>query len=225
MAMVPNMVAMVNFANAQHSRHFRTSSGSPTRLARTLSSRQNDSSQNMERNIDGPSSLCGSAQSTNTLPHSVAGKHSASLNGGNNPGIGLDISASKVHSTWERSADAPCKKSQQRRRPPQTDAVSCRLLELEAYIASRLLGPNAGTQCWMFAQCDFPICHAHQAEWRVVSRNPSSVRWILARARHAASRTSSHVGTLPCSLLSAIPISPGGNPQNSLLGRPCGTGR
>lgn len=119
---------------------------------------------NMERNIDGPSSLCGSAQSTNT----------ASLNGGNNPGIGFDISASKAHSTWERGADAPCKKSQQRRRPPQTDAVSCPLLELEAYIASRLLGPNAGTQCWMFAQCDFPICHAHQAEWRVVSRNPSS---------------------------------------------------
>lgn len=28
------------------------------------------------------------------------------------------------------------------------------------YIASRLLEPK----CWMFAQCDFPICHAHQAE-------------------------------------------------------------
>lgn len=33
---------------------------------------------NMERNIDGPSSLCGSAQSTNTLPHSMAGTTRAS---------------------------------------------------------------------------------------------------------------------------------------------------
>lgn len=36
--------------------------------------------------------------------------------------------------TWERGigADTPCTKSQQQRPPPQTDAVSCPLLELEA---------------------------------------------------------------------------------------------
>lgn len=83
-AMVPNIVVMVNFANLRHSRHFRVSSGSPTRLARTLSSRQNDSSQTWNETLIVPR-------------HSVGLHigHYASLNDGNNPGIGFGISPSQ----------------------------------------------------------------------------------------------------------------------------------
>lgn len=217
--MVPNMVAMVNFANVRHSPF-----SGVQRLAHEIGQDALFPTErfitNMERNIDGPSSLCGSAQSTNTLPHSMAGTTRASALTSQPPrytvhGKGvLTPPARKVNNDDVRLRQTPFHAPFWNSKP--TLPVGC---------WDPMLEPNAGTQCWMFAQCDFPIRHAHQAEWRVVSRNPSSVRWILARTRHAASRTSSHVGTLPCSLLSAIPISPGGNPQNGLLGRPCGTGR